>query len=78
MGCSLPKEVDSDAGGRIVFFFTESSLPTPSALAASREDSGSQLMMGKPINGKQVARIMRDGTKPCGAMLKGNRAVTSH
>ncbi|CAJ1445984.1 unnamed protein product [Effrenium voratum] len=34
---------------------------------STREDPGSQLMMGKPINGKQVARIMRDGTKPCAA-----------
>ena len=45
----------------------ESSHPTPAAQAASREDPSSQLLLGKPINGKQVAKVMRDGTKLCAA-----------
>ena len=46
---------------------TEWSFPAPSAPAAPSKDSGSQLMVGKPVNGRQVARVMRNGTKLCAA-----------
>ena len=49
---------------------TGSSISASPAPASAKEDSGSQLMLGNPISGKQVAKVMCDGTK-----LRANRGV---